>query len=195
VRQAERFLKGASLPMNERYWSWASFNEPANVRSWIREENYNGATADLEKRKKEFLSNINFTNLNDIFYADTQLVLPNDMLTKVDLMSMANSLEVRVPFLDYEVVNFAFSLPETFKMDMNRGKKIVRDAFRNLLPDEVYARGKKGFEVPLLDWFRSELKTMITEDLLSDDMLERQGIFEKQAIKKYSAAALFFQSG
>ncbi len=121
--------------------------------------------------------------MNDIFYADTQLVLPNDMLTKVDLMSMANSLEVRVPFLDYEVVNFAFSLPESYKIDVSRGKKIVRDAFKKLLPDEVYTRGKKGFEVPLLDWFKGELKTMITTDLLSDDMLQRQGIFEKQAIK------------
>ena len=127
---------------------------------------------------------LDFTGgMNDIFYSDTQLILPNDMLTKVDLMSMANSLEVRVPFLDYEVVNFAFSLPETFKMDSSRGKKIVRDAFRNLLPPEVYSRGKKGFEVPLLGWFRGELKTMLTQELLSDEMLERQGLFEKTAIR------------
>jgi asparagine synthase (glutamine-hydrolysing) len=183
IRQGERFLKGASLPMDERYWFWASFNEPRDILPWIRKEKYHN-DAEVEKRKKEILDGFNFTDgINDTFYADTQMVLPNDMLTKVDLMSMANSLEVRVPFLDYEVVNFAFSLPESFKIDMSRGKKIVRDAFRKLLPDEVYSRGKKGFEVPLLDWFRGELKTMITTDLLSDEMLERQDIFEKQAVK------------
>jgi asparagine synthase (glutamine-hydrolysing) len=182
MRQTERFLKGAALHPDERYLFWASFNEPHDVESWMRKEESYGDEA--EKRKKEILSTLNFTNgINDTFYADMQLVLPNDMLTKVDLMSMANSLEVRVPFLDYEVVDFAFSLPESYKIDMSRGKKIVRDTFRKLLPDEVYSRGKKGFEVPLLDWFRGELKTMITTDLLSDEMLERQGIFDKQAVK------------
>lgn len=185
IRQAERFIKGASLPMDERYWFWASFNETGDILSWMRRENNNGASAtEFEKRKKEILGRTNFTgSMNDIFYSDAQLVLPNDMLTKVDLMSMANSLEVRVPFLDYEVVNFAFSLPENFKIDMSRGKKIVRDAFKKLLPDEVYTRGKQGFEVPLLEWFRGELKNMITKELLSDEMLDSQGIFDRQAVK------------
>lgn len=185
IRQAERFIKGASLPADERYWFWTSFNETKDILSWIHRENhYGAAVSEMEKRKREILGSANFTgSMNDIFYTDAQLVLPNDMLTKVDLMSMANSLEVRVPFLDYEVVNFAFTLPEAFKIDRSRGKKIVRDAFRKLLPEEVYSRGKKGFEVPLLGWFRGELKAMITEELLSDEMLEQQGIFDKQAIK------------
>ena len=189
IRQAERFIKGASLSADERYWFWASFNDPGNVLSWLKKDRSDALVMlELEMRKKEILSRTTFTgSMNDIFYSDAQLVLPNDMLTKVDLMSMANSLEVRVPFLDYEVVNFAFSLPESFKIDRSRGKKIVRDAFRDLLPQKVYSRGKKGFEVPLLEWFRGELKPMITEELLSDEILEQQGIFEPLAVKKILA--------
>ena len=73
-----------------------------------------------------------------------RLVLPNDMLTKVDLMSMANSLEVRVPFLDYEVVNFAFSLPDSYKINANGRKRILRDAFRDFLPEALYNRRGYG---------------------------------------------------
>ena len=112
------------------------------------------------------------------------LVLQNDMLTKVDMMSMANSLEVRVPFLDYNVVNFAFSLPSNYKIDNQQRKKILKDTFRSYLPEELYHRGKQGFEVPLLKWFKTELKSMITDDLLSDKFIEEQKIFNVEAIKK-----------
>jgi asparagine synthase (glutamine-hydrolysing) len=106
------------------------------------------------------------------------------MLTKVDLMSMANGLEVRVPFLDYEVVNFLFSLPDDYKINGNIRKRILQDAFRDMLPAELYNRPKKGFEVPLLKWFRKEMRSMITDDLLSQKRIEQQGIFNYQEIDK-----------
>ena len=83
------------------------------------------------------------------------------MLTKVDLMSMANSLEVRVPLLDYKVVNYAFSLPAYYKISNGETKKILKDAFRDVLPAELFNRPKHGFEVPLLKWIRSGLRTLI----------------------------------
>jgi asparagine synthase (glutamine-hydrolysing) len=106
------------------------------------------------------------------------------MLTKVDLMSMANSLEVRVPFLDYEVVNFVFSLPADYKINKNIRKRILQDAFRDVLPEQLYNRPKKGFEVPLLKWFRKEMKSLITDDLLSKTTIEAQGIFNYAEIEK-----------
>ena len=106
------------------------------------------------------------------------------MLCKVDLMSMANSLEVRTPFLDYEVVDFAFSLPSCYKIDKSTQKKIVRDTFRDLLPVEIFSRGKQGFEVPLLKWFRTELKSMITDDLLNHNFILEQNLFNPDEIKK-----------
>ena len=89
-----------------------------------------------------------------------QIVLPGDMLVKADMMTMANSLEVRVPFLDHELVNYIFSLPAHYKIDKNARKKILKDTFRGMLPEELYNRPKHGFEVPLLKWFRGDLKTM-----------------------------------
>jgi asparagine synthase (glutamine-hydrolysing) len=111
------------------------------------------------------------------------LILPNDMLQKVDLMSMANSLEVRVPFLDHEVVDFAFSLPAEYKIDSKRRKKILVDTYKEFLPEEIFSRPKHGFEVPLLKWFRNELKPLIEDDLLNDAFVEQQGIFDVNEIK------------
>jgi len=109
------------------------------------------------------------------------LVLAGDMLVKVDLMSMANSLEVRSPFLDYKVVDFAFSLPDSYKINSKLKKRILQDAFRPMLPAEIYNRPKHGFEIPLLDWFRKELWGLINDDLLSKEFVEQQGIFNVKA--------------
>ena len=119
-----------------------------------------------------------------VLLTDMQLVLVNDMLVKVDMMSMANSLEVRTPFLDYELVNFAFSLPSEYKMDKNTGKKILQDCFQDVLPPEIYHRKKHGFEVPLLKWFRKELNTLIFNELLEDNFIKQQDLFEITEIRK-----------
>ncbi len=105
------------------------------------------------------------------------LVLQNDMLRKVDAMSMANSLEVRTPFLDHNLVDFVFTLPSVYKINASMRKKILKDTFKNLLPNELYSRPKKGFEVPLLSWFQTELKSKITDEWLCDHFIEEQGIF------------------
>jgi len=111
-------------------------------------------------------------------------VLPNDMLTKVDLMSMANSLEVRVPFLDHNVVEYVFSLPDDDKINRKIRKRILQDTFKDTLPTELYNRPKKGFEVPLLKWFQNEMKGLIMDDLLADKFIEQQNIFDLRAIQK-----------
>ena len=100
------------------------------------------------------------------------------MLTKVDLMSMANSLEVRVPFLDHEVVDFAFSLPVSYKINGHTRKRIVRDAFKDMLPQGIYNRSKQGFEVPLLKWFRNELSGELDSRLFNKEHIEGQGVFD-----------------
>jgi asparagine synthase (glutamine-hydrolysing) len=105
------------------------------------------------------------------------------MLTKVDSMSMANSLEVRVPFLDYRVVDFAFSLPDNFKITAKNRKLILKDTFKNELPLEIFNRGKKGFEVPLLKWFKTDLKSLIIDDLLSEKLIQEQQIFNYNYIQ------------
>jgi asparagine synthase (glutamine-hydrolysing) len=123
-------------------------------------------------------------NINDLLFTDMHLVLQNDMLTKVDLMSMANSLEVRTPFLDHNIVNFVFSLPEHFKIDSSIKKKILQDTFRNILPQELYKRPKHGFEVPLLKWFRNELNDDLKSSIFDRNFIESQGIFNWNALQE-----------
>jgi asparagine synthase (glutamine-hydrolysing) len=106
------------------------------------------------------------------------------MLTKVDLMSMANSLEVRTPFLDHTVVDFVSNLPASYKINSTTKKKILKDTFSHLLPQELIDRPKHGFEVPLLDWFKNDLWQLIDNDLLKESFIEEQGIFNYSEIKK-----------
>lgn len=184
IRQLERFADGMKLPPDERYWRWCSFIPSSGYKDYFL-WNIPVVEAEMVMRRKRFTSLIKPDgDLNDDLYADVQLVLPNDMLTKVDLMSMANSLEVRVPLLDHRIVEFAFSLPVSYKIDRKMKKKILQDAFRDVLPDDIYNRPKKGFEVPLLQWFRKELKSLIEDDLLSDDFIRDQQIFDLSYIKQ-----------
>jgi asparagine synthase (glutamine-hydrolysing) len=178
IRQLQKFVEIAEMKLPDRYWRLATFSQEGLPLL------KNTPVAEEKERRKEILKLLNEKDFNSFLLTDVNLVLPNDMLMKVDLMSMANGLEVRNPFLDYEVVELAFSLPESYKIDRNMKKKIVQDAFREMLPSELYKRPKHGFEVPLLKWFQSELKSLITDDLLKDSFVEEQGIFNTEAVKQ-----------
>jgi asparagine synthase (glutamine-hydrolysing) len=189
ARQLVRFGTGAKLSAKERYWRWAGYATETEVdRLFTVSSLQKFQHQEFEKRKASILQYLpEHHTINDILNTDMHLVLPNDMLTKVDLMSMANGLEVRSPFLDYKLVDFAFSLPSDYKINTKIRKRIVQDTFRNILPAELYNRPKKGFEVPLLKWFRKEMKSMIVDDLLSKKIIEEQGIFnpiEIESLKK-----------
>jgi asparagine synthase (glutamine-hydrolysing) len=186
IRQLERFAEGMKLSSKDRYWKWAGYaSERETIELLSEKSKKNLIEEEIVNRKSKILNHIGQPEtINEILLTDTQLVLPNDMLAKVDLMSMANGLEVRTPFLDYEVVNFIFSLPDQYKINASLRKRILQDAFRDMLPQELYNRPKKGFEVPLLKWFRNEMKSIITDDLLSKKFVEAQGVFNYPEIKK-----------
>ena len=197
VRQLNRYAQGARLSSQERYWRWAGFAKASEASQMLSQESRQKfIDQDYESRKKNLLQELpQHESMNDILLIDVKMVLPNDMLTKVDLMSMANSLEVRVPFLDFEVVNFLFSLPSNYKIDGTMRKKILQDAFRDFLPPELYNRPKKGFEVPLLKWLRKEMKSLIKDDLLSERFIKEQGIFEYAEIAKLKRKLFSFNPG
>jgi asparagine synthase (glutamine-hydrolysing) len=101
------------------------------------------------------------------------------MLYKTDMMSMANGLEVRVPFLDHRVVDFVMSLPSQYKIDAERRKKIARDAFASLLPREVLSRKKKGFDVPVQDYlYKNEGIKSFLNECMQGNFIQEQGIFD-----------------
>jgi asparagine synthase (glutamine-hydrolysing) len=179
VRQAARFGKGFRLTGEERYWQWAAYADSTQVKQLLTEDSQRKAEwEEYHQRKGAMLKLLPFDHtLNNILLTDMHLVLQNDMLVKLDSMSMANGLEVRPPFLDYRLVNFAFTLPASFKITGSRRKRILQDAFKGILPPELYHRPKKGFEVPLLKWLRHEMKSLISEDLLSRSRIEEEGVF------------------
>ena len=180
IRQLHKFSEGMRMENKERYWQWAKW---AGFEGYeIFKKDNKERNKEAEKRKKEILKYVN-ADYNSILLTDLQLVLENDMLVKVDRMSMSQSLEVRVPFLDNKIVDFAFSLPVNYKIDSSHRKKILKDTFKSFLPEELFNRGKKGFEVPLLKWFKTDLKSMIVNELLSDEFIKQQNIFNVEEIK------------
>src|SRR5207249_2409019 len=96
--------------------------------------------------------------LTQALYFEATASLTGDMLVKVDRMSMANSLEVRSPFLDHELAELSATIPHAWKVRGNKGKRILVDAMADRFPAEILSRGKMGFGVPIADWFRGPLR-------------------------------------
>lgn len=190
IRQFQRFAEGSRAGEKQRYWQWATFATEQDAHNLLSADSAGKVQESVyQALKKDILQYIHEPNrggedFNDVLYTDMHLVLVGDMLPKVDLMSMANSLEVRTPFLDYEVVNFVSQLPVSSKITGKMRKRILQDAFRNDLPAELYNRPKHGFEVPLLKWMRGELRGLLENDLLQDDFIREQNIFNPTEINR-----------
>jgi asparagine synthase (glutamine-hydrolysing) len=107
--------------------------------------------------------------LSRVQYVDIKTFLVDDILTKVDRASMAHSLEVRVPLLDHEFMEFAATLPASYKLRGSTQKYILKKALRNLLPEETMNRTKMGFSVPLARWLRGELRPLFEERMFAKD--------------------------
>lgn len=176
-RKLDRFARSASLNPRDRYWFLASFTEQSKALDLL-------SNTSKKKINERLLASMAFEDpgkLNEILVNDIMNVLPNDMLKKVDSMSMAHGLEVRTPFLDHEVVEFTNSLPTSRKFGNGELKSILRSAYKGQLPDQVFDRPKQGFEVPLLQWFRTDLYSEL-EGLFSGDRISEQGIFDQQMV-------------
>ncbi len=115
---------------------------------------------------------------------DLETSMIDDCLVKVDRASMACSLEVRSPFLDHRVIEFAMKIPPQFKLKNGKQKIVLKKAFKELLPGEIATRAKKGFEVPFAQWFQQKNWRALLLDMLSEGRLRRQGIFNPASVLK-----------
>lgn len=122
------------------------------------------------------------SNLRKMTYTDIKSWLPDDLLVKADKMTMAASLELRVPFLDHKLVEYATSLPDNFRLNGNQGKYLLKKFAEKYLPEEIIYRKKKGFPVPIASWFRGELYDKVNEILLDTKSLSR-GYFNQEYIE------------
>jgi len=183
IRRLKKFIRGMSSSFSDRFYGWREVF-PYNLRHEIlREPLDENIYLDhirgiVERETVRFKGD----NINLMLYMDVRGLLNGDMLTKVDRMSMANSLEVRVPFLDHTVVEYAFRIKGDLKLKGNIGKYILIETFKDLLPPSLHNRPKAGFEMPLGAWLRKDLKFLIDEYLDKKSIMD-QGIFNYDVIE------------
>src|ERR671926_612440 len=185
VRSLKRFLQAASLPPVERYLRWISVfdfdaKQDLYTEEFRRENEGRGAARWLAP----WFARANGAGVVDAsLLTDTMTYLPNDLLVKVDIASMAVSLEARSPFLDHHVIEFAASLPENLKLRGLTTKYILKKTLTKLLPPENLKRGKMGFGVPVGHWFRGEMQGFLRETLLSERSA-RRGLFRPESVRQ-----------
>jgi asparagine synthase (glutamine-hydrolysing) len=155
--------------LEQRYRGICRAFRPETQRLLIGEERMQRTALRLQHRfDREFDSVRGAGPLKRMLYADTRIWLPDDLLVKADRMSMANSLELRVPFLDHKLVEFAAALPLRCKLN-GTGKSLLRKAMRGTVPDAIIDRPKKGFPVPLASWLRGPMRDFTRDHLLGAD--------------------------
>ncbi len=185
--RAEKFLKFSVMnTLERRYLSTVSFFGPGEADGIYSHKfaNLLGAENNYGERylSKFFALNPDDDLLNRMTYVDMRSYLPECLMTKMDIASMANSLETRSPFLDHKVLEFAFRLPGKLKLKGLKGTKwILKEAFKDMLPPDIYSRGKMGFGIPLGIWFRGELKDYWAGACLSQKSLGR-GYFKPEEL-------------
>ena len=175
VRDLKRFLRAASLPPVERYLRWVSvFDRRAKTELYTDDFLRETAADDPARWLAPWFARVDGGGVVDgALLADTMTYLPNDLLVKVDVASMAVSLEARSPFLDHHLIEFAASLPEGFKLRGLTTKYLLKKTLKKLLPAENLARGKMGFGVPVGDWIRGRMQPFLRENLLSEKAARR----------------------
>jgi asparagine synthase (glutamine-hydrolysing) len=117
-------------------------------------------------------------------FVDQMTYLPNDLLVKVDIASMANSLEARSPFLDHNIIEFAATLPESIKVKARETKSLLKKVAARLVPPDVVYRRKMGFGVPVGAWMRGEMRPFLEQTLLSETALNR-GFMRPESVRRY----------
>jgi asparagine synthase (glutamine-hydrolysing) len=184
LRRVRRFIEALGQPPIERYMNWIQiFGEASRLdlyqESFIEQlpdRNPVSFLADAWKRagKRDLVS--------CAMAADLQTYMPCDLMTKVDIASMAHSLEARQPMLDYRLVEWAASLPSHLKIRGSRGKQLLLDAYGDYLPQAIWNRPKMGFGVPIAKWFRTSLRDR-TYDALLGPSAKCHSFLRKDAIQ------------
>lgn len=153
----------------------------ATLLSPTAKEHLNGTTDPYRTMSSIFDSVRSKEMLDRMLYTDTKTYL-HELLMKQDQMSMAASIESRVPFLDHKLLEFTAAMPNRMKLRGRTTKYVLRKAMEGVLPDEILSRGKMGFPVPIAKWFRGEFRHLIDEYVLSERSLAR-GLFEPAAVR------------
>jgi len=182
--RGRNFIRHLSLTGAERYLDALTLFRHEEKRQLFQDEVFEILSAhDPRQREMQYLAQANGNWLSTLQYLDLKSYLPLDILTKVDRMSMAHSLEVRVPLLDHKLVEFVATIPPEMKMRNGTRKYVFKRAMTGLLPTEIIHRPKQGFAIPLGRWFRGKLDNVVRELLLSEEA-RRRGLFRPTYIER-----------
>lgn len=171
--RAKRFLKQLNRPPDVQYSRWTSFLSPELLETLISDSN-------LVSQTETSLTSC-LTSPSSLARTDLLRYLPDDLLCLTDRVSMANSIEARVPFLDIPLVEYMARVPLSAKLRGMTLKRILKDIMKPLLPEEIITQTKKGFSIPLARWIREELNDLIS-DCLSDRQIRDRGYFRPEII-------------
>jgi asparagine synthase (glutamine-hydrolysing) len=172
LRRLHRFASQAALPLEERLFAWTAFFDPPALRALLAGQldesrlhaSYRAAFAACSQASL----------LSQLLYVNARTYLLDDLLSKMDRMTMAHGLEARSPLLDRALFEYVAGLPDQLKRRGRRGKLVLKAAASKLLPPAILARPKHGFGVPLGAWFRGQLRPLVEDTLLSGARLEQR---------------------
>ncbi len=179
INKAKRFIEGmAAAGADIGHYRWMTFlGPPARTRLYRPALHDALASGDVHREVREAIGAYAANDpVNRALYADLRVYLADDILVKVDRMSMATSLETRAPFLDADLMELVFSMPGHLKVRGGERKYVLKRALRGVLPDSILTRRKEGFSIPMKLWLRRELQPLMRE-LLSPDRIAMRGLF------------------
>jgi asparagine synthase (glutamine-hydrolysing) len=189
LRNAKKFARSAALNFEERYLGFGTYFTDSMKASLYTEDKRNAACAfdAYREHRRHFARVKNAAPLNRLLYVDLKTFLPCLNLAYTDKTSMAANLEVRVPFLNHELMELAARMPVNLKLRGLKRKYILKRAAEKLLPKEIVWRKKAGFGAPIRSWLRGPLKPMVDE-LLSEETVRRRGLFRPAEVQKIITA-------
>jgi len=184
LRRAKRFMTAAHLPVLDRYLHWVGAYTPAQKLSLYTSDfvHHLGGNDSGHWLREALAPEPHLDPVDAVVRGDTLMYLPQDCLVKVDIVSMANSLEARSPFLDHRLVEFCAALPSDYKLRGRTSKWLLRRLMRERLPAEILTRPKMGFGVPVGEWLRGDLRPLLEDTLLSSRAQSR-GYFRAPAVR------------
>lgn len=183
--KAKQFLKGVNLSDESQFQTWLGAFAPEEQKELFAENiNLDFSQKAIYQPIENQLKKQKFPDsVAKLIYLYSKFYLSDDILFKVDRASMANSLEVRAPFLDLDLVEFLATVPSSYKIHGLKTKYLLKEAMKNELPKNIINRPKKGFGIPLSEWFKTDLKKMLETELASQK-IKRAGLFKPEAVEK-----------
>ena len=183
INKARRFIEGLEYPQALSHTRWRLFTGEPIQQTLLTPDAHSAITQPIEAHILQLFQQAGEREpLNRSLYVDVKSYLCDNILTKVDRMSMAVSLEARVPFLNRELVELAFRIPSQYKIERGKTKVLLKTIAAQRVPSNCIYRPKEGFSIPIKQWLKTQFRPIL-EDYLQPDILKEQGLFEPKTIE------------